>query len=185
LGPAYASGLGQPGAKTTGELPKASIRDKGSSPGTNSDLFKAFGLGQNSPHLLMLHWMGAATHMKFIFLALALIATGAHAAEESDDNPCDRVENDVQTLECSAFSKTTAEDLLSENYKSLGERMQSLYGKNPSQLADITARIKTAQAQWLKTRDADCAVDAFPAKEGSKAFTIAQNDCIARMSDDR
>ena len=123
--------------------------------------------------------------MKFIFLALALIATGAHAAEESDDNPCDRVENDVQTLECSAFSKTTAEDLLSENYKSLGERMQSLYGKNPSQLADITARIKTAQAQWLKTRDADCAVDAFPAKEGSKAFTIAQNDCIARMSDDR
>jgi len=103
----------------------------------------------------------------------------------SDDNPCDKVENDVQTLECSAFSKTTAEDLLKENLQSLNDRMQSQYGKNPPQLADITARIKAAQQQWLKTRDADCAVEAFPATAGSKAFTIAQNDCIARMSDER
>jgi uncharacterized protein YecT (DUF1311 family) len=166
-------------------LPKASIRDKGSFPGVIGDLFKAVRLGQNSPHLLMLHWMGAATYMKFIFLALALIATGAHATEESEDTPCDKVENDVQTLECSAFSKTTAEDLLSENLKSLNERMQSLYGKNPSQLADITAKIKAAQQQWLKTRDADCAIEAFPATAGSQAFTIAQNDCVARMSDER
>ncbi|KAB0496890.1 lysozyme inhibitor LprI family protein [Pseudomonas moorei] len=123
--------------------------------------------------------------MKSIILALALIATGVHAAEESDDNPCDKVENDVQTLECSVYSKKTAEDLLSENLKSLNERMQSLYGKTPSQLSDITARIKTAQQQWTKTRDADCAVEAFPATAGSKAFTIAQNDCVARMSDER
>ncbi|MGF6089050.1 lysozyme inhibitor LprI family protein [Pseudomonas sp. 18173] len=123
--------------------------------------------------------------MKSILLALALIATGAHAAQESDDNPCDKVENDVQTLECSAFSKTTAEDLLKENFQGLTDRMQSQYGKSPSQLADITAKLKTAQQQWLKTRDADCAVEAFPATSGSKAFTIAQNDCIARMSDER
>ena len=123
--------------------------------------------------------------MKSILLALALIATGVQAAEEADDNPCDKVENDVQTLECSAFSKSTAEDLLNENTKSLNERMQSLYSKNPSQLADITAKLKAAQQQWLKTRDADCAVEAFPATNGSKAFTIAQNDCIARMSDER
>ena len=54
-----------------------------------------------------------------------------------------------------------------------------------AQLADITAKLKTAQQQWLKTRDADCAVEAFPATEGSKAFKIAQNDCVARMSDER
>ncbi|NUU33913.1 lysozyme inhibitor LprI family protein [Pseudomonas sp. C2B4] len=123
--------------------------------------------------------------MKSIILALALIATGVHAAEEADDNPCDKVENDVQTLECSAFSKTTAEDLLSENYKNLNERLQSLYGKNATQLADITAKLKASQQQWLKTRDADCAVEAFPATAGSKAFTIAQNDCVARVSDER
>ena len=123
--------------------------------------------------------------MKSILLAMALIATGVQAAEESDSNPCDAVENDVQTLECSAYSKTTAEDLLKDNYQSLTERMQTLYGKNPTQLADITAKIKTAQQQWLKTRDADCAVEAFPATSGSKAFTIAQNDCVARMSDER
>ncbi|AHZ71030.1 MULTISPECIES: lysozyme inhibitor LprI family protein [Pseudomonas] len=123
--------------------------------------------------------------MRTIFLALALIATGVHAAEEADDNPCDKVENDVQTLECSAFSRTTAEDLLKDNYQSLTERMQTAYGKNPAQLSDITAKLKAAQQQWLKTRDADCAVEAFPATSGSKAFTIAQNDCVARMSDER
>ncbi|UUT12324.1 DUF1311 domain-containing protein [Pseudomonas zeae] len=123
--------------------------------------------------------------MKSIFLALALLATGVHAAEESDNNPCDAVENDVQTLECSTYSRTTAEDLLKDNCASLNERMQTAYGKNPTQLADITAKIKTAQQQWLKTRDADCAVEAFPATAGSKAFTIAQNDCVARMSDER
>ena len=123
--------------------------------------------------------------MKSIFLALALIATGAHAAEESENNPCDAVENDIQTLECSTYSRTTAEDLLKDNYASLNERMQAAYGKNPTQLADITAKLKTAQQQWLKTRDADCAVEAFPATAGSKAFTIAQNDCVARMSDER
>ena len=123
--------------------------------------------------------------MKSIFLALALIATGVHAAEEADDNPCDKVENEVQTLECSAYSRTTAEDLLKDNYQSLTERMQTLYGKNPAQLTDITAKLKAAQQQWLKTRDADCAVEAFPATSGSKAFTIAQNDCVARMSDER
>jgi uncharacterized protein YecT (DUF1311 family) len=123
--------------------------------------------------------------MKSIFLALALIATGAQAAEEADDNPCDAVENEIQTLECSAYSRTTAEDLLSENYKSLTERLQMLYGKTPAQLTDVTAKLKAAQQQWLKTRDADCAVEAFPATSGSKAFTIAQNDCVARKSDER
>ncbi|KAB0497503.1 lysozyme inhibitor LprI family protein [Pseudomonas vancouverensis] len=123
--------------------------------------------------------------MKFILLALALMATGVQAAEDSDSNPCDAVENDVQTLECSVYSRTTAEDLLKDNYNGLNERMQSQYGKNPSQLADITTKLKAAQQQWLKTRDADCAVEAFPATAGSKAFTIAQNDCIARMSDER
>ena len=123
--------------------------------------------------------------MRSIFLALALIATGVHAAEETDDNPCDAVENDVQTLECSTYSRSTAEDLLKDNYASLNERMQATYGKNAAQLADITAKLKAAQQQWLKTRDADCAVEAFPATDGSKAFKIAQNDCVARMSDER
>ncbi|RLU10036.1 hypothetical protein CS078_03190 [Pseudomonas prosekii] len=123
--------------------------------------------------------------MKSIFLAMALIATGVHAAEESDNNPCDAVENDVQTLECSVYGRTNAEDLLKENVQSLNDRLQTTYGKNKAQLTDISEKLKVAQQQWLKTRDADCAVEAFPATSGSQAFTIAQNDCIARMSDER
>jgi|SRR5437868_9455329 len=123
--------------------------------------------------------------MKSIFLALALIATGVQAAEEADTSPCDAVENDQQTVECSAYSKTTAEQLLNDNYKNLVERMQALYANNKTQLNDITNKLKTAQQQWLKLRDADCAVEAFPAAVGSKAYTIAHNDCVARMSDER
>ena len=124
--------------------------------------------------------------IKSMLCLVTLLAVGfaAHAAED-DNNPCDAVENDVQTMECSTYSRTTAEDLLKDNYASLSERMQATYGKNAAQLADITAKLKTAQQQWLKTRDADCAVEAFPATEGSKAFKIAQNDCVARMSDER
>ncbi|WP_213940282.1 lysozyme inhibitor LprI family protein [Pseudomonas sp. dw_612] len=116
--------------------------------------------------------------------ALLVLSFGAHAAED-DSSPCDAVENDVQTLECSAYSRTTAEQLLKDNYQGLNERLQTVYGKNKAQLSDITEKLKVAQQQWLKTRDADCAVEAFPATSGSKAFTIAQNDCVARMSDER
>jgi len=40
----------QPGAKTTGELPKASIRDKGSTAEASGHLFKGLRMGQNSRH---------------------------------------------------------------------------------------------------------------------------------------
>jgi len=37
--------------------------------------------------------------MKSIFLALALVSLGVHAAEDADNSPCDAVENDQLTLE--------------------------------------------------------------------------------------
>ena len=123
--------------------------------------------------------------MKSIFLALALIATGVQAAEEADTSPCDALENDQQTVECSAFNKTTAEQLLNDNVQALLDRLGTLYGNDKAQLNDITGKVKTAQQLWQKQREADCAVESFPAKPGSKTYTIAQNDCVARMSDER
>ena len=123
--------------------------------------------------------------MKSILLALALISSGAYAADDADYNPCDAVENDKQTLACSEYSRSAAEQLLTENYQSLQARMTQLYGENPTQLNNITSKIKTAQALWLHQRDADCAIVVFPNTAGTQAFSIAQNDCIARVSDDR
>ncbi|AZD11006.1 hypothetical protein C4K26_5648 [Pseudomonas chlororaphis] len=123
--------------------------------------------------------------MKSIFLALALLATGAQAAEEADNTPCDSVEQDQQTLECATFNKTTAEQLLSDNQQSLLERLGTLYGSDKAQLDEITAKVRSAQQLWQKQRDADCAIDIFPSKSGSKAYAIAQADCLARMSDER
>ena len=49
----------------------------------------------------------------------------------------------------------------------------------------FTPVLKDAQQKWEKLRDADCAVDTFPAVTGTKAYAIAHNDCLARMSDER
>ncbi|KAF0867301.1 lysozyme inhibitor LprI family protein [Pseudomonas sp. LD120] len=123
--------------------------------------------------------------MKPIFLAVVLMATGVQAAEEADNTPCDGVENDRQTLECAAYNRITAEQLLNDNVQSLLERLGTLYGNDNAQLSDISAKVKHAQQLWQKQRDADCAVESFPAKPGTQAYTIATNDCLARMSDER
>lgn len=123
--------------------------------------------------------------MKSIFFALALIATGVQAAEDADNNPCDAVENDIQTLECSAYNKTTAEQLLKDNYQGLLERFKAEYAGNKAQLADITGKLQVAEQLWVKSRDADCAIAPFPAAVGSKAYIIDQNDCLANKSDER
>lgn len=123
--------------------------------------------------------------MKSILLALALLTTGAHADQETDMTACDAMENDQPTLECSVYSRNAAEKLLGENFQSLLDRLKSQYADSKVQLSDITAKLNTAQQAWLKLRDADCVVEAFPAAPGSQAFTISQNSCMARMSDER
>ncbi|MFJ4141773.1 lysozyme inhibitor LprI family protein [Pseudomonas sp. NPDC089734] len=126
--------------------------------------------------------------MKTTFLTLALLATaatGAQAAQDSDSTPCDGVDSDNQTLECSVYSRHTAEELLKENFQNLLNRVQSQFVANKTQYNDFTSKLKTAQQAWEKLRDADCAVEVFPSAAGSKAYTINENDCIARMSDER
>ena len=119
--------------------------------------------------------------MKSIFLALALISTVAHATEDTDHNPCNDVENDVQTLACSAYGKTAAEQLLADNLQSLNERLQTLYAGAKAQLNDITSKIKTAQQLWQKQRDADCAIVATALVHGLRLVTSDQRILDARL----
>ncbi|WP_110951937.1 lysozyme inhibitor LprI family protein [Pseudomonas bohemica] len=123
--------------------------------------------------------------MKTIFLALALFATGAHAAANPDATPCDGVDEDKQTLECSVYSRDTAVKLLDENFENLLERVNTQYGANKTEANDFIGKLKAAEDAWKKLRDADCEVEVFPAKKGTKEFNIGQNDCTARMSDER
>lgn len=126
--------------------------------------------------------------MNKVFLALVLLATGiagAHAAQNPDVSPCDGVDEDKQTLECSKYSRETAQQLLEENFQNLQHRVQTQFVANKTQFNDFTNKLKTAQQAWEKLRDADCAVEVFPSAAGSKAYTIAENDCVARMSDER
>ena len=126
--------------------------------------------------------------MKTFFLGLALtsaLASNAWAAQDPETSPCDGVDNDNQTLECSIYSRETAEALLKENFQNLLNRVQSQFVANKTQFNDFTSKLKTAHQAWEKLRDADCAVEVFPSAASSKAFRISENDCIARMSDER
>ncbi len=69
------------------------------------------------------------------------------------------------------YNKTTAEQLLKDNSQGLLERMGSTYGSDKTKLADITARLKDAQQKWEKLRDADCAVDTFPASDRHQSLS--------------
>ena len=126
--------------------------------------------------------------MKTVFLALTLLATGitgAHAAQNPDVSPCDGVDEDKQTLECSKYSRETAQELLKENFQNLLQRVKTQFGANKAQSDYLANKLEAAHQAWQKLRDADCAVEVFPSAEGSNAFKIAQNDCLARMSDER
>ncbi|WP_397450378.1 lysozyme inhibitor LprI family protein [Pseudomonas sp. NA-150] len=120
--------------------------------------------------------------MRSMLLVLAVLAAGAHADEGT---PCDNVETTQQAFECSAYNKTTSEHELDNSYKDMVERISAQNTNHPAQLADYLGKIKNAQEIWKKLRDADCAVQTFANEKGSQAFQVAENDCIAQMSDER
>jgi uncharacterized protein YecT (DUF1311 family) len=122
--------------------------------------------------------------MKSWLLVLALASLGAHAAEDGP-TPCDNVDDSKASLACSAYNKKTAESELKDAYKDLLDRAKTNFSGEPAKQAKMKDLITAAQAQWEKTRDADCAIETFEAKPGTPEFTTAQDDCIAQKSDER
>ncbi|MDD1012277.1 lysozyme inhibitor LprI family protein [Pseudomonas rubra] len=116
-------------------------------------------------------------------LALVLLAFGAHA-EDDESTPCDNVETDQQTYECAQYSRTTAERELSVAFDDLLQRIGEQYDGQPAKVAELSKRLRDAEAIWKQLRDADCKVETFDEKP-SKAFDAALNTCIAQRSDDR
>ncbi|QBF28922.1 DUF1311 domain-containing protein [Pseudomonas tructae] len=116
-------------------------------------------------------------------LALVLLAFGAHA-QDDESTPCDNVETDQQTFECAKYSRTTAERELSAAFDDLLQRIGEQYDGQPAKVAELSKRLRDAEAIWKQLRDADCKVETFDAKPG-KAFDTAQNTCLAQRSDDR
>lgn len=117
-------------------------------------------------------------------LALVLLAFGAYA-EDDESTPCDNVETDQQSYECAQYSRTTAERELNAAFDDLLQRIGEQYEGQDAKVADLSKRLRDAEAIWKQLRDADCKVETFDVKPGSKAFETAQNTCLAQRSDDR
>ncbi len=122
--------------------------------------------------------------MRTVLMALALVAYGAHAAEDGP-TPCDNVENDKQSLACSKFNRETAETEMKGALDDLEERTTNQYADHPNQLEELKAKINAAQALWSKLRDADCAIYTFNADKSSQSYQTTLNDCLAQKSDER
>jgi len=118
------------------------------------------------------------------WLVLLAVVTGAHAGEE-ESTPCDNVDSDQQTYACAAFNKQTAERELQAAYDDLTQRIRDQYADDASQATALVGRMETAEKLWVQLRDADCKVETYAEKPGSKAFEAAWNTCVAQRSDDR
>lgn len=118
-----------------------------------------------------------------VWLILATLAVGAHAAEE-ESTPCDNVETDQQNDECARYSRTSSERELDAAFADLKDRIKEQYGGQAAKIAELTKRLGDAEAIWKQLRDADCRVETYDIPAG-KAFDAAQNTCIAQRNDDR
>ncbi|MGN8248842.1 lysozyme inhibitor LprI family protein [Pseudomonas sp. Marseille-Q3773] len=118
------------------------------------------------------------------WLVLLAVVSGAQAGEE-ESTPCDNVETDQQTYACAAFNKQTAERELKAAYDDLIQRIRDQYADEGDQASALVTRMDAAEKLWTQLRDADCKVETFAEKPGSKAFQAAWDTCVAQRSDDR
>ncbi|MDN7144111.1 DUF1311 domain-containing protein [Pseudomonas sp. JQ170] len=118
-------------------------------------------------------------------LALVLLAFGAQAQEDESTTPCDNVETDPQAYECALYSRQSAERELTAAFNDQLDRIKEQYSGQPAQIAELSKRLRDAEAVWQQLRDADCKIETYAEKPGSKAFEVAQNTCLAQRSDDR
>ncbi|MEX5588538.1 lysozyme inhibitor LprI family protein [Pseudomonas urmiensis] len=118
------------------------------------------------------------------WLVLTAIALGAHAGEE-ESTPCDNVDSDQQGYACAAYNKQTAERELKAAFDDLIQRIRDQYPDEGEKVEALTARFQAAETLWTQVRDADCKVETYAEKQGTKAFQAAWDTCVAQRSDDR
>lgn len=118
-------------------------------------------------------------------LALVLFAFGAQAQEDESATPCDNVETDQQAYECALYSRQSAERELTAAFNDQLDRVKEQYSGQPAQIAELSKRLRDAEAVWQQLRDADCKVETYAEQPGSKSFESAWNNCIAQRSDER
>lgn len=118
------------------------------------------------------------------WLVLLFVALGAQAAEE-ESTPCDNVETDQQTYACAAYNKQTAERELKAAYDDLIKRIRDQYADENDKAVALSGRMEAAEKLWTQLRDADCKVETYAEKPGSKALEAAWNTCVAQRSDER
>jgi uncharacterized protein YecT (DUF1311 family) len=83
------------------------------------------------------------------------------------------------------YSRQSAERELNAAFNDQLDRIKEQYSGKPTRIAELSKRLRDAEAVWQQLRDADCKVETYAEQPGSKAFEVAQNTCLAQRSDDR
>lgn len=123
--------------------------------------------------------------MKLLVGSVVLCSALVAQAGEEESTPCDNVESDQQTFACAAFNKQTAERELKSAYDDLIQRIRDQYADEGDKATALVGRMEAAEKLWTQLRDADCKVETYAEKPGSKAFQAAWDTCVAQRSDDR
>lgn len=123
--------------------------------------------------------------MRSMLWVLAVLAVGAHAADEDGPTPCDKVETAEQSLKCSVFNRDTAQSGLDEAYNQLMARISAQFSDQKDVLKTYQDKVKSANDIWMKLRDADCAVEILESDSDGNDSDTAKNNCLAQRSDER
>ena len=119
-----------------------------------------------------------------IGLTLLLSAPFAFAADD-ESTPCDNVDSDAQGYACAAYNKQTDERELKAAYDDLMQRIRDQYADESDKAAALSGKLEAAEKLWTQLRDADCKVETWAEKPGSKAYEAAWDTCVAQRSDER
>lgn len=101
------------------------------------------------------------------------------------DDVCS-AKNETQSIDsCYAKLKNDSEKRLNDEYAAFKKRINENYSTDKDLSGRYLSKLLSAQRNWLKYRDQQCAMESLFADSGSQANATLVNKCISRIDEQR
>lgn len=114
------------------------------------------------------------------FCFLSFISSVSFASDE-----CASIKSTDGVDSCYVQMKNDAEKKLNDEYRALKGRISDTYSTDKVMEKTYSEKLRSAQRNWLKYRDAQCSMEALFADLGSSANASLVNKCMARIDAQR
>ncbi|HAY0637102.1 lysozyme inhibitor LprI family protein [Serratia rubidaea] len=115
-----------------------------------------------------------------VFCFFSFISSVSFANDE-----CSSIKSTDGVDSCYVQMKNEAEKNLNDEYRALKGRVSDTYSTDKVMEKTYSEKLRSAQHNWLKYRDAQCSMEALFAEPGSSANASLVNKCMARIDAQR